>query len=378
MALKNNLLMLVQQAEHIKDNFHISGGGGVPQFNVIYDTPDFCNWSQELQLELQNIFDRTNDNFIWSLLILLKQGFNGWNDVQSFNKLCGGLSAVQKNIEQYFSVDSQTAQVVDGGNKMLQKSSKVFISHSSDDKEYVSALVDFLEDIGLSKDKIFCSSAPGYGIPLDEDIYEYLKRQFQEYDLHVIFILSNNYYQSVASMNEMGAAWVLQNKYTTILLPGFEFQQISGAINPRQISLKLDGDLVDVKEKLGQLKNVLIEEFSLTSITDVRWEHKRDTFVNSIRKLSTSSKTILSCEALDLLRAASEDKNGTIIKFTTLSGTNIQANGKNFIGSQERREVAKWESILDELLANNFIKGVGYKGEIFEVTQIGYTYIENL
>ena len=38
-------------------------------------------------------------------------------------------------------------------------------------------------------------------------------------------------------MNEMGAAWVLKNDYTTILLPGFEFNEIKGAINPRQIGL---------------------------------------------------------------------------------------------------------------------------------------------
>lgn len=61
--------------------------------------------------------------------------------------------------------------------------------------------------MGLKESQIFCSSASGYGIPLDEDIYEYLKKQFfDEFDLHIILILSNNYYESVASMNEMGAA----------------------------------------------------------------------------------------------------------------------------------------------------------------------------
>jgi hypothetical protein len=49
--------------------------------------------------------------------------------------------------------------------------------------------------------------------------------------------------------------WVLQKKYTTILLPGFEFKEIRGAINPRKIGLKLDNDSNDVKEKLGQLKD---------------------------------------------------------------------------------------------------------------------------
>jgi len=83
-------------------------------------------------------------------------------------------------------------------------------------------------------------------------------------------------------MNEMGAAWILQNRYTTILLPGFEFKEIKGAINPRQIGLKLDSDLTDIKEKLGQLKDELLNEFGLSAVSDIRWEQKRDIFINSI------------------------------------------------------------------------------------------------
>lgn len=163
------------------------------------------------------------------------------------------------------------------------KAPKVFISHSSKDEHYVSALVELLEDIGLKGSQLFCSSIPGYGIPLDQDIYEYLKTQYKQYNLHIIFILSNNYYQSAASLNEMGAAWILHNEYTSILLPGFDFKEIKGAINPRKVALKLDGDLSDVKEKLGQLKDSLIKEFSLEPIPDSRWEKKRDDFISAIK-----------------------------------------------------------------------------------------------
>ncbi|WP_010237351.1 toll/interleukin-1 receptor domain-containing protein [Clostridium arbusti] len=165
---------------------------------------------------------------------------------------------------------------------MPQKSPKIFISHASSDKEYVSKLIDLLEGIGLNEKHIICSSIAGCGIPLDQDIYDHLKLQFETHNLHVILVLSENYYKSVACMNEMGAAWILQNRYTTILLPGFEFKEIKGAINPRQIGLKLDNDLTDVKEKLGQLKDCMLNEFGLPTVSDIRWELKRDIFINSI------------------------------------------------------------------------------------------------
>lgn len=93
-------------------------------------------------------------------------------------------------------------------------------------------------------------------------------------------------------MNEMGAAWVLRNDYTTILLPGFEFKKIEGAINPRKIALKLDGDSDDVKEKLGQLKDKLLKEFGLLPLPEVRWEKQRDEFISVIAKGGESSPTI--------------------------------------------------------------------------------------
>ena len=60
---------------------------------------------------------------------------------------------------------------------IVQKPSKVFVSHASKDVNYVLPLIELLEDIGLKQEHLFCSSLPGYGIPNDEDIYKYLKYQ---------------------------------------------------------------------------------------------------------------------------------------------------------------------------------------------------------
>lgn len=373
--MKNDLLTLVDQIDSIKSFFHVSGGNGMPSINVIYNTMEFSAWKQEIQFELQGIYDRTKDKFIWNLLVILKQGFDGWNDEQSFNELSGGLLAVKKNIMKYYADESEVIMCDKEVLTMQQKSPKIFISHSSEDKDYVNCLVDFLEDIGLTQEQIFCSSVPGYGIPLNEDIYEYLKKQFTNHNLHVILVLSSNYYASVACMNEMGAAWVLQSTYTTLLLPGFEFTEIKGAINPRQIGLKMDSDLTEVKDKLGQLKDTIITEFGLANIPDVRWERKRESFITAISLLATPETTI-SENAQQLLKAACESTDGAIIKTEDLSGVNLQVGNQNFIVTQTRREVAKWESCLEELIKKDFVQGRGTNGEIFVVSSKGYEYIE--
>ena len=266
---------------------------------------------------------------------------------------------------------------------MSQKKPKVFISHSSKDIEYVRPLVELLEDIGLTQEQLFCSSIPGYSIPLDEDIYDYLKKQFEAHNLHVIFVLSENYYRSVPCMNEMGAAWIQQNNYTTILLPGFEFQQMKGAINPRKNVLKLDGDPFEVKEKLGQIKNNLSQEFELAPIADIRWEQKRDAFISAVSSTSIIPTTKVSQHgisktALLLLLSISEIGDGIVFKTTDQFGTHIATPNQTFANSKNQREFTIWENALNELLNSGFIEAQDANGSLFLLSGNGFDYIEQL
>lgn len=255
--MKFDLLCLIDQIDEVKGHFHVVDSVYCTKIKKIQDRPQFSKWKQALLFELNEVYDRTKDNYIGNTLSILNTGFKGSKDEQSFNELTGSLLAIKNNINKYYPTESKSTVNDNDKTKEVIKSPKIFISHSSLDKDYVSDIVELLEDLGIRGNQLFCSSIPGYGIPLDEDIYDYLKQQFQEYDLHIIFVLSDNYYKSPACLNEMGATWVLQKRYTTILLPGFDFKEVKGAIDPTKIAIKLDGDSLDVKEKLGQLKDSL-------------------------------------------------------------------------------------------------------------------------
>ena len=139
--------------------------------------------------------------------------------------------------------------------------------------------------MGLNQTQVFCSSLPGYGIPIDTNIFEYLRDQFLQYDLHVIFIHSENYYKSAISLNEMGAAWALKNSVTSILLPGFEFDQMVGVVNNQSIAIKLSDSDIDLQDKLNQLYDKIVQEFGLTRKADIIWQQKRDSFITEIHKI---------------------------------------------------------------------------------------------
>ncbi len=155
---------------------------------------------------------------------------------------------------------------------------KIFISHSSKDKKYGEALVKFLRGLGLQRNQIIFTSDDDYGIPLDMNIFEYLKAQINE-GAYMIYLLSNNYYDSVACLNEMGAAWVVQNDYTVIGIPDFSFDNpkfSSGAIDPRRIGFTLDN-----KKRLVEFKNKILDRFQL-QVDEADWNRILDEHIMSL------------------------------------------------------------------------------------------------
>jgi len=152
---------------------------------------------------------------------------------------------------------------------------KIFISHSSKDKKYGECILQLLLDIGISSNDIVFTSKPGFGIPKGQNIFQWLKKKLVEKPF-VIYLLSNNYYNSIACLNEMGAAWVIENKHITIFTPEFDTknsQFYEGAIDPREIGIFLtkkadivefvDNILIESKHKVNAvvINNAIIKYF---------------------------------------------------------------------------------------------------------------------
>lgn len=295
-----------------------------------------------------------------------------------------------KLLKSKLQVELERNQKDKSTSALNKKQKKIFISHASSDKQFVELFVNLMEDIGLSEDQIVCSSIPGYGIPLGKDIYEWLSEQFQNFDLHIVFILSSNYYQSVACLNEMGATWVLKQRYDTILLPNFDFPQIKGAINPQQIGIKIDSERNELNQRLNELKDNLLNEFELQTLSAAKWERHRNEFVDKVtsisyklcnNKIDNSSESVnsISKDAAVLLVYAANDKTGRIIMLKSLSGLSVYVGKWNFINTKGgAREEAKWNSVIDELVCHGLIEDSSYKHQFFVVTNNGYKMADEL
>lgn len=160
---------------------------------------------------------------------------------------------------------------------------KLFISHSSKDKAIIIALVELLEDIGMPEYSVVCTSVPGYGIPGGENIFDWLRRQFLDYELRIVFALSENYYSSAASLNEMGAAWVTRATETILLLPGFDASKVEGCIDSRKMAINCNSDESELKHRLDEFKDVLVSEYNIPNLSLAKWERIRNSFIEKVR-----------------------------------------------------------------------------------------------
>lgn len=164
---------------------------------------------------------------------------------------------------------------------MKRKYDKIFISHSYKDKEICDELVFLLEDIGLTKNEIFYSSLPGFGVPLGKNIADTIKMEFTEKRILVIFMLSTNYYESVKCLNEMGAAWVKQTDFQTFLLPGFEARIDDGAIDASVAGIILDNRRIELWQRLKEFVSYITDSFMLSVDTE-KIDRKLNLFIEKI------------------------------------------------------------------------------------------------
>jgi uncharacterized protein yddK len=158
----------------------------------------------------------------------------------------------------------------------------IFLSHRSTDKKYGDALEQLITGIGVKNEQLIYSSHPLHKIPLDKNIYDYLREAFNR-RIFVIILWSNEYLESPACLNEMGAAWVTQSDYTNIYLPSFDFtnpKYYQCAVDKNKMGAVLDGS-GNCKSRMIELKNKIANLFAL-DVEENNWLLLLDRFIENI------------------------------------------------------------------------------------------------
>jgi hypothetical protein len=137
-------------------------------------------------------------------------------------------------------------------------------------------LEKFITGLGLKNDQLIYTSHPLHKIPLDANIYEYLRKNINR-KIFMIILWSDKYLDSPACLNEMGAAWVTQSDYTNIYTPKFQFgnpKYHECAVDTRKMGAVLNGDghckanMIELKNKISSIFGLEVEEGTTSYLLD--------------------------------------------------------------------------------------------------------------
>lgn len=232
----------------------------------------YLEWHSAALLYLSNYYSEANPDF--SEFKHVDNSGNGHVLCHNYKSLYSIYNLLMNNVTK-----QEIAKTTTNG----KKTPLVFISHSHGDKDFVDALVNLLDDMGFTKDTLFCSSVREYGIPLSGDIFETIRGLFLEHDLYVIFVHSPRFYGSAVSLNEMGAAWVLKTDSCSFLTNDMDYSKMKGVVNDAKLSIKVDDK--EAPKLLNDLYKHLATVFSLQEMGVNKWERKRDQFLQVVRNL---------------------------------------------------------------------------------------------
>jgi len=163
--------------------------------------------------------------------------------------------------------------------KPMPETPIIFISHSSKDKKKGLAFVELLEELGVPSSSIIFTSEDRFGIPVGQNIFDYLKNEIHE-NTHMIYLLSENYFDSPACLNEMGASWITGNDFTYIAVPEFNFasSKFAGiAIDNHRIGFEMNN-----RDRMFEFRNIIHKKFALSPIDERRWYSLWDKYTQKL------------------------------------------------------------------------------------------------
>ncbi len=131
---------------------------------------------------------------------------------------------------------------------------KIFISHSSKDKELVLMFVDLLvHGFHIDYDEIFFTSMEN-ALRVVEDFIKSIKENLHDSEI-VLFLITQNYIDSKFCIMEMGAAWAFKDNIFPIIVPPLDYNILNDT--PLKITQSIIlSDAEDLFKKLYEYKLV--------------------------------------------------------------------------------------------------------------------------
>lgn len=269
--------------------------------------------------------------------------------LKQYNEIIPRKNQNLESIINRFHLLGLNPQNIESKSEITMK--KIFISHSSLDAQIVEKVLDILVAIGVPHNQIFCSSFEGYGVKLGEDFLERIKVELNT-EVLVLFILSQNFFNSPVCLCEMGATWIKTNKHIPILVPPLEYKDIKGVIPHSQ------GLIITEPLKWNSLKEDVQNFLSLNTIDASIWERKRTKILKEIETiLAEISTSDPSKKKVDTINKIQQIILNRFIELKSKPNHVIDQRWitNHLIPQLNPKEIELFDSALGDLIAKDYV-----------------------
>lgn len=173
-------------------------------------------------------------------------------------------------------------------SKNMIKTKKLFISHSSKDKEVQDQFIMLLENgIGLDEDQYFYQSGDGTGVKISEDINTRIRGELNNNECLFIALFSKNYFKSIPCLMELGACWRMNDNIVGIVIdPQKETFEKSKEAVCGKLLLNYD-TLLSSSTRIDELKDLILKHLGVQQNKDNKHLMRyRDKLVATVRSMT--------------------------------------------------------------------------------------------
>jgi len=128
---------------------------------------------------------------------------------------------------------------------------KIFISHSSKDKELAKEFVNFMKtSFEINNRKIFCTSLNG-SLGVGDNFITKIKKEIAESAI-IIFLITPNYLSSKFCLCELGAAWALDQNIFPILCESASIDDLNATplLGTQCVKLDDEENMIDLAQMI--------------------------------------------------------------------------------------------------------------------------------
>lgn len=217
----------------------------IVKFLKDYSTGTQFENSEKIFIEYREILVKeTNTEILKNIpawLLRIRDITSYWSFISKFSTYAERRSYLDLEFDGLLSYleFGNTAEI--GEQKLEDKEmKKIFISHSSIDKEYAEEFIELLSDFGINHSEILCTSVPGTRLQVGTPDFLIAIKEYLIKTPIFICLFSENYLKSPICLCEMGAAWIASKEQRLILTPETEFELTRNIVLGRSHGTKIN------------------------------------------------------------------------------------------------------------------------------------------